>query len=62
MTKLQQVYRELRRHVSREEARYAAIKLVQLWEKAARSDAPFHLTPHPQPGMAPACNSEGQVT
>ena len=35
MTKLQQVYRELRRYVSREEARYAAIKLVQLWEKAA---------------------------
>ena len=32
MTKIQQVYRELRKYVSKGEARYAAIRLVSIYE------------------------------
>lgn len=37
MTKLQRIYRELRKYVSREEARYAAPKLIEIWEKTRAS-------------------------
>jgi hypothetical protein len=33
MTKLQKVYRELRRYVSREDARYAAPRLIEVWPR-----------------------------
>ena len=31
MTKLQKIYRELRRYVNREDARYAAPRLLAFW-------------------------------
>jgi hypothetical protein len=31
MTKLQQIYRELRKYMTAEEARYAAPKLIEAW-------------------------------
>jgi hypothetical protein len=33
MTKVQKIYRILRAHVSREEARYAAVRLMQIFAK-----------------------------
>ena len=35
MSTVQQVYRELRKYVSREEARYAAPRLVAIWRRRA---------------------------
>jgi hypothetical protein len=35
MTKTQRVYREIRKYLSREDARYAAPRLVQLSEASA---------------------------
>lgn len=34
MTKLQKVYRELRQYMSKDDARYAAPKLIELWNAA----------------------------
>ena len=33
MTKVQKVYREVRRYLSKDDARYCAIKLVELFRK-----------------------------
>jgi hypothetical protein len=33
MTRLQQIYRELRRYLNREDARYCAPRIIQAWER-----------------------------
>ena len=35
MTKLQQIYRELRKYMTAEDARYAAPRLIEAWDAAA---------------------------